>query len=211
MCRDSLAGVAKITCLNRSEERSTVALLGPDPIPEFLPYPISRWHFRREAYRDCRIGRIGWEQFDIITKATSQSALRTFHENNQMQWYRWSLSFLGLGVRERLMVALRQLCSIFGVEESRGTLLRIYVSHRDLADLVGASRPRVTEHLAALEREHLLVRQGRQLILCRDRIEASMSVPPPDTNASFEGASAAAHFRKQGQLYGRHTMAAAAS
>src|SRR5579872_2299617 len=146
-----LRGVAKITCLNRSAGRVTVALLAPGPIPEFLSSPISQWHFRCEAYSDCRVGRIGWDQFDIITKAVSQSALRTFHENNLMQWYRWSLCFLGLDLGERLVFTLRQLCSNFGVAESRGTLLRIAVSHKDLADLVGATRPRVTEHLAELE------------------------------------------------------------
>ena len=43
--------------------------------------------------------------------------------------------------------------------------LRVSFSHQDFADLVGASRPRVTEHLAQLEREHLIIRQGRQLIV----------------------------------------------
>ena len=151
-----LAGVAKITCLNRGGTRVTVALLAPGPIPEFLSSLGSRWHFRCEAYRDCRVGHLDWNQFDAITKATSQAALRTFHEDNLRQWYGWSLTFLGLDLHGRLAFALRQLCSIFGVEESRGTLLLIAVSQRDLANLVGASRPRVTEHLAKLERERVL-------------------------------------------------------
>ena len=53
---------------------------------------------------------------------------------------------------------------------SRGTLLKASFSHQDIADLVGASRPRVTEHLAQLEREHLIIRQGRQLIVCVDKL-----------------------------------------
>ena len=80
-----LAGVAKITCLNRGRVRVTVALLAPGPIPEFLSSPVSRWHFRCEAHSDCRVGHLGWDQFDAITRAASQSALRTFHENNLMQ------------------------------------------------------------------------------------------------------------------------------
>lgn len=80
-----------------------------------------------------------------------------------MPWYR----FFGesLGVRERLLFALLQLCSNFGVTESRGTLLRIPLSQNDLAGLIGASRPRVTEHLAEFVREHLLIRQGKQMIV----------------------------------------------
>jgi hypothetical protein len=128
-----------------------------------------------------------------------------------MQWYQWSLSFLGLDVRERLVFTLLQLCSNFGVIESRGTLLPVSLSHKDLADLVGATRPRVTEHLAELEREHLLIRQGRQLIVRLDKIENLTSVRPPDTNDSFARPSAKPHCPKDGQLYGPRSLAAVAS
>lgn len=191
-----LKGIAKITCLNRSDRRVTVGLLAPGPIPEFLSSLISRWHFRCEAYSDCRVGRISWDHFDVIAKAASQSALRTFHQNNLMQWYQWSLGFLGLDTRERLVFMLRQLCSNFGVVESRGTLLPFPLRHKDLADLVGATRPRVTEHLAELEREHLLIRQGRQLIVRLDRIEKPTVAPMPDRNGSFTNAGPPSHFPK---------------
>ena len=60
---------------------------------------------------------------------------------------------------------LLELCSDFGIEESGGTLLRVSFSHKDIASLAGASRPRVTEHLARLEREEFVARRGRQLIV----------------------------------------------
>ena len=206
-----LTGVAKITCVHRSGQRVTVALVAPGPIPEFLSLPVSRWHFRCEAHRDCRVGSLGWDEFDLITREESQSALRKFHENNLMQWYLWGLSFLGLDLSERLLFTLRQLCSNFGVAESRGTLLRIPISHKDLADMVGASRPRVTEHLAELEREHLLVRQGRQLIVCLDKIEDSTGAPQPKKNDLFTEASARLHFPKEGQLRSSPSLPATTS
>ena len=55
-------------------------------------------------------------------------------------------------------------------------MLRIAVSHGHLANLVGASRPRVTEHLARLERDGMVIRQGRQLVVRADQLEASMSL-----------------------------------
>jgi DNA-binding FadR family transcriptional regulator len=67
------------------------------------------------------------------------------------------------------------LCTDFGIADSRGTLLRIAISHGHLANLVGASRPRITEHLARLERDGLLIRQGHQLIVRADALEGSMS------------------------------------
>jgi CRP-like cAMP-binding protein len=78
------------------------------------------------------------------------------------QWYRLLLrssSFLDLDLHERIAITLLELASDFGIEESRGALLRASFSHQDIADLVGASRPRVTEHLAQLEREHLVIRR----------------------------------------------------
>ena len=204
-----LRGVAKITCLNPSGQRVTIALLAPGPIPQFISLPVIRWHFRCEAHSDCRVGSLGWDQFDVITRETPRSALRTFHENNLMQWYR----FFGgsLDLRERLLFTLLQLCSNFGVTESRGTLLRVSVSHNDLAGLVGASRPRVTEHLAEFEREHLLVRQGRQMIVLLDKIKSSLGVPPPKTNDFYAKAGAQPHFSREGQLYSPRSVAAAAS
>jgi len=75
-----------------------------------------------------------------------------------------SSSFLNLGLRERTAIALLELCSDSGIEESRGTLLRLYFSHKEIGNMVRASRPRVTEHLARLEREKFMIRQGRQMI-----------------------------------------------
>jgi CRP/FNR family transcriptional regulator len=83
---------------------------------------------------------------------------------------------LKLDLHERIATLLLELSSDFGIEESRGTLLRICVSHREIGHLVGASRPRVTEHLARLERDHLVIRQGRQLIICAGKLSSSMNL-----------------------------------
>jgi CRP-like cAMP-binding protein len=163
-----LSGVASITCLNARGERVTVALLAPGPIPKFPAMPVSLYGFQSEAHSDCRVGRLSWERLNALTSNAPQSAFMNFHENNLKQWYRLLIrgsSFLSLDLRERIAIALLELCSDFGVEETRGTLLRIPFTHRELANLVGASRPRVTEHLVQLEREGLVVRQGRQLVV----------------------------------------------
>jgi len=175
-----LSGIAKISCLNARGQRVTVALLAPGPIPEFPSQSVSPWGFRCEAYSDCRLGSVSWDRFNAITENAPQNTFREFHQNNLKLWYRLLMrgsSFLGLGLRERLGMTLLELCSDFGVEESRGTLLRVSFSHQDIANLVGASRPRVTEHLAQLEREHLVIRQGRQLIIRADKIGIGIGVP----------------------------------
>jgi CRP/FNR family cyclic AMP-dependent transcriptional regulator len=175
-----LKGIARITCRNARSERVTVALRAPGPIPEFPALPLGRFDFRCEAYNDCRVGSLSWADFNGITEHGSAAALRKFHEHDLQQWYRLLLrssGFLNLDLHERIANTLLELSSDFGIKELRGTLLRAAFSHQDIADLVGASRPRVTEHLACLEREHLVIRQGRQLIVRVDEIRAAIAVP----------------------------------
>ncbi|HEX5433139.1 MAG TPA: Crp/Fnr family transcriptional regulator [Candidatus Angelobacter sp.] len=175
-----LQGIARITCQNARGERVTIALLAPGPIPEFPSPPFSRFNFRCEAYNDCRVGTLSWDDFSNITHSTDL-AFKKFHQNDLQQCYRLLLrssSFFNLGLHERIAITLLELASDFGIKESRGALLRASFSHQDLADLVGASRPRVTEHLAQLEREHLVIRQGRQLIVCMDEMGNAIAIPP---------------------------------
>jgi CRP/FNR family transcriptional regulator, cyclic AMP receptor protein len=177
-----LQGIARITCRNTRGERVTVALLPPGPIPEFPSMPFSRFDFRCEAYNDCRVGSLAWNDFNGIAEHGSESVFKKFHQNDLQQWYRLLLrgsGFLNLGLHERIAITLLELAADFGIMESRGALLKASFSHQDIADLVGASRPRVTEHLAQLEREHLVIRQGRQLIVCVDEIGNAITVEPP--------------------------------
>jgi CRP-like cAMP-binding protein len=162
-----LRGVARITCLNAHGGRATVALLAPGPIPEFPAHLISQSNFQCEAYSDCRVGSLGWADFNRILFNSSESAFKAFHENDLKLWYRLLLrssSFLNLGLHERVGMTLLELCSDFGIKDARGTLLGVSFSHTDIASMVGASRPRVTEHLARFEREHLLIRQGHSFV-----------------------------------------------
>ena len=173
-----LAGIARITCRSARNERVTVAMLAPGPIPEFPTLPLSQSGFRCEAYNDCRVGTVSWADFRGVTPNAPEAAFKQFHRNDLKQWYRLLLrssSFLNLGLHERIAVALLELCADFGIEESRGTLLRIPFSHKDIANLVGASRPRVTEHLARLEREKFVVRQGRQMVVQVAKLFDSMN------------------------------------
>jgi CRP-like cAMP-binding protein len=181
-----LAGVARITSANSRRQRVTVSLLAPGPIPEFPALPSSPYPFQCEAYDECRVGMVTWERFHAISPSVSPRAMRAFHQNNLRHWYRLLLrssGFLSLDLHQRLAIALLDLCSDFGIEDSRGMLLRLSFSHKDLANLVGASRPRVTEQLARLEREQMVIRQGRQLVVRVHQLGSSLRVQPPPLGA----------------------------
>ncbi len=171
-----LTGIARVTCMSGRRDRVTVALLAPGPIPEFPSLPASRFDFRCEAYNDCRVGSLSWHDFNGLATRGSESAFKQFRQNDLQLWYRVLLrgsSLLALDLHERIAITLLELASDFGIKESRGMLLRAAFSHQDIADLVGASRPRVTEHLAQLESEHLIIRQGQHFIVCADKLALS--------------------------------------
>jgi CRP-like cAMP-binding protein len=178
-----LRGIVRVTCLDRYAERVTIGLLGPGLIPEFPTQPVSRSDFQCEAYSDCRIGSLGWVDFNRVLLNSSDAAFKAFHENDSKQWYRLLLrssSFSNFGLHQRIGITLLELCSEFGIEDARGTLLRISFSHQDIASLVAASRPSVTEHLERFERDHLLIRQGRQFIICADKLGEMIGVHYPN-------------------------------
>ena len=175
-----LSGLARITCQNARPERVTVALLAPGPIPEFPAPLLSRFAFQCEAYKDSRVGRLSRKDLERITGHDAQSMFTKLDESNLRHCYRLTMrsaSFLNLELHDRVALSLLELCSDFGIQESRGTLLREPFSHQDIADLCGGSRPRVTEHLARLEHDRFVVRDGRRLIVRVDALSQSIAAP----------------------------------
>jgi len=90
---------------------------------------------------------------------------------------RWDLvqlrcsNFMSCTLEERVALILLELSENFGIRDRQGMRLTVPARHKDLAELVGASRPRVTEYLTSFERERLIVRDGRQLVVRCDRLE----------------------------------------
>jgi CRP-like cAMP-binding protein len=173
-----IAGIARVTCLNGHNDRVTIALIAPGPIPEFPALSANRFDFRCEAYNNCRVGVMEWNGFESITVNGRESAFRKFHQSDLKHWYRLFLrssGLLNLDLHDRVAITMLDLCDDFGIEDARGTLLKVSFSHKDIASIVGASRPRVTEHLGQLERDHFLFRQGRQFIVSEDLLTKSLS------------------------------------
>ena len=137
-----LSGVAKLCYVNR-DQRVLVGFVGPG-----------------EVFVDTVLG-VPLERLSLILDATVG------------RW--WGMvvryaNFVGLGLRARLAGALLELAEKFGVRDSRGTLLTIKLTHADLAELVGASRQRTTEQLNDFEREQVIIRDGRRLIIVPEKL-----------------------------------------
>ncbi len=170
-----LAGVAGISCLNRKGQRALMMMVGPGMIPG-LPQPIDgvSYNFRCGAVTNCEIGTLGMDALIRISLGAKAVDFQRMAHNCVGRWGAVHLrctNFMGLTLGERLALTLLELSGDLGTREAQGTRLGVPVRHSDLAELVGASRPRVTEHLARLEREALVIRQGRELVVLADKLE----------------------------------------
>jgi len=163
-----LSGVAKLSILNR-EERVLVGLVGPGEVfgvSSLLPNAIRP--FRCDAFTDCTVAVVQPEVFVDTTLGISRELLSRVLDVTVGRWWMMLVryaNFVGLGLRERLAGALLEVGNKFGVEDSRGVLLTLKLTHEDLADLVGASRQRTTVQLKEFENEQALIRDGRRMII----------------------------------------------
>jgi methanogenic corrinoid protein MtbC1 len=73
------------------------------------------------------------------------------------------LSFLD--VQERLKLQLVRLAESHGRDTDRGVRIDLDITHKDIAELIGAHRSTVTMRLSELEQEGILWRHGRRLNL----------------------------------------------
>ena len=79
-------------------------------------------------------------------------------------------SLLYKGVRERLAGQLLKLSKEYGIEDNRGKLLRIKITHKDLASLIGSSRETVSLTLGELKRVGLIdVNTDRKIIITDEK------------------------------------------
>src|SRR6202034_1916474 len=170
-----LAGVARITCRNRKGDRTLVIMVAAGMIPGFPPpVPGISYNFRCEAITDCQVGTIDLETFIEISLGISSKDFKRMATSYQGRWDLVQLrcaNFMSCTLEERLALILLELSENFGIEEKSGTRLTVPARHKDLADLVGASRPRVTEFLIKFERNSFIAREGRHLMVHRDRLE----------------------------------------
>jgi CRP-like cAMP-binding protein len=174
-----LAGVARITCRNRKGQRTLVIMVAPGMVPGFPPsVPGFSYNFRCEAVTPCQIGAIELESLIEISLGIASADFKRMAASYLGRWDLVQLrcaNFMSCTLEERLALILLELSENFGVPDLKGVRLTLPARHRDLAELVGASRPRMTEHLILFERKHLISRNRRQLVVDRDRLESFLA------------------------------------
>lgn len=163
-----LSGIAKVS-YNSYERQTIVSLLSPleffglDSVVPEASYP-----FRCDAFEPSTIASIKPRIFVEILLGTPYEKFfpafaTTLHLSRQS--YIHCIRRIGLDVRKRIALELAHLADRFGSADSRGTLISLAISHETLANIVGASRQQVTEYLNEFDREKVILREGRRIIV----------------------------------------------
>jgi CRP-like cAMP-binding protein len=175
-----IAGAVKLSLRSQGGEEILVSLVAPG---EFfgitsLMTGMTRG-FHGEAFSDCWVAVVQPEKFISTLLGVSFSNFSALMGSTVSRWedllYRYT-RFQGLNLPQRLSLALLELARKFGVQDSRGVILILQLTHEDLANLVGASRQKVTEHLKDLERQEAILRDGRRLIVVPERLQEIVGV-----------------------------------
>jgi CRP/FNR family transcriptional regulator, cyclic AMP receptor protein len=170
-----LSGAAQLSHLNGDGPR-VVAMMMPGVIFRLPQMPPEVGHnFEWVALNDCRVARLPIERYAAITLGVDYGAYARVSEPAENRIGRILArypSFIGFALLQRVAVALIELAVEFGVQNHRGVVLGIVPTHKQLADLVGASRPKVSEVMNDLRRRKALSRDGRQITVAIKRLEA---------------------------------------
>jgi CRP-like cAMP-binding protein len=170
-----LSGVIRVSYTNTHERQTTVRLL---PAGEFFGLdslnPQARHAFRCEAFDDCTVGSIKPQNFvEILLAIPYDNFLRWYtaiiHPGRNS--YVHCIKGIGLDLRRRLALELLNLAEHFGTTDPRGISIGLSISHEVLAGIVGASRQQVTEYLNNFDRERIIFREGRRIIVNTERLE----------------------------------------
>jgi CRP-like cAMP-binding protein len=202
-----LKGAIAITWQHGSRHQVLVALLAPGEIfGDSSSLPEMAQGLNGYAFANSLVARIDSTKLVDILLGVE---LRAFKAATEMT-VGWSakalmryIKMFHMPPRERLVIALVEIGAKFGVRDSRGLILNLPMTQKDLADLLGASRQKVNEYWGELVRLGAVINLGRQLILVPEKLVALIGNPglPPHTNtrthSSARSHNGSAHSRRE--------------
>jgi CRP-like cAMP-binding protein len=181
-----LKGLVKLYLPFGNGNRTLVDLSRPGDLIGFVNEMDSkgcRQVLEAQALTRCSIGLLSREHLaQLLRKVDRETAIRLLEQFNTA----WStlfaryVAFIGSSFRERLEQVLYSLGERFGASDRRGTLLVPELSHEDLAEMIGSSRPMVSKLIADMSNEGLLARGEKRRFILRPRAQAPKSIPAGD-------------------------------
>jgi CRP/FNR family transcriptional regulator len=127
--------------------------------------------FEASAITRCSAGLLTRGHLTKLLQSLSQSLLIQLLEDVNTNWCKivqWYANFMGLSLRRRFELVLRDLGARFGIADRCGILLALELGHEDYAEMIGCSRPMVSRLIAEMTAQGLIEqRQRHAIVLCK--------------------------------------------
>ncbi len=183
-----LSGVVRVYCPMPDGNRTLVRVCGPGEIVGYVDFMGSNGQ-RSQAFEawtltKCTAVLLTRERMFRMLQKLDQPELIRLLEQLNTAWssfgYRFA-SLLGASFRQRLELTLKDLAARFGVEDKRGILLPMKLSHSDIAEMINGSRPMVTRLIGEMIAEQSLYRDGKLYIVSNSFLKNGNGAKPEPT------------------------------
>jgi CRP-like cAMP-binding protein len=176
-----LEGQVSLSVLLPNGRRILCTLYHPGAI---FGFPIveterPRWS-AAEAYTDTTVALVVRRDFERIIAALSPQAVMQFFNKILVRQAKFAMRLLHcmvLDLRGRVALTLLDLGETFGVAEGEHLHIQVPVTHEHLAEMVGASRERVSKAMASLEADRLLRYRRRAITLIDTKALREVATP----------------------------------
>jgi CRP/FNR family transcriptional regulator len=120
-----------------------------------------------EAYEDCMLLAVNKDDFNRIllrTPVLAMKMMKLVGERRQRLENRVE-NLLFRSAHSRLASLFLELAQTFGVRDSRGVIINLKLTHKEIASLIGATRETVSFAILDLRKDNLIQTEGKRVIL----------------------------------------------
>ncbi len=166
-----LAGEVSVSVVLPNGQRILCVLYQPGTM---FGFPIVEGERPRlsaaDAFTPATVAAVPRREFERVLGGLPQATVIRFFNRVLERQARFAMRLVycaALDLRGRLALTLSDLAQTFGIQEGNGVRIAVPITHENLADMVGASRERVSKAMAALLADGLIT-YGRQAVTVRD-------------------------------------------
>ena len=149
-----LAGEVSVSVVLPNGQRILCVLYQPGTM---FGFPIVEGERPRlsaaDAFTPASVAIVARREFERILTGLPPTTLVRFFNRVLERQARFAMRLVhcaALDLRGRLALTLSDLAATFGVQEAGGTRVGVPITHENLADMVGASRERISKAMAGL-------------------------------------------------------------
>jgi CRP/FNR family transcriptional regulator, global nitrogen regulator len=165
-----LEGTVRLYKIYGEFKEATVALLREgDIFGELSLDETSRQNAFAEAVTDARVAVVRKTVLNEVIKRRPKFALKLFSSFSERlrQSEEAIESLLYRGVSARLATLLSHLGDRFGEPHSSGTVIRVRLTHQDLANMIFSTREAVSKEMSEFQRAGLIEIRDRRIVVNR--------------------------------------------